>query len=71
MSWNDVWRSCVPAQRRYNQFLTPSSTASRHPAGMSPRFHDHVEAFERIQNADTEGYRHHRENRLSEAAAVM
>jgi hypothetical protein len=38
-------------QRKYNQFLGGVSDGKPAPDG-SPRFYDHVEAFERIQNAN-------------------
>jgi hypothetical protein len=41
-------------QRDYNQFLGTMVDGKPAPSGVSPRFQDHVEAFERIQKADTE-----------------
>lgn len=41
-------------QRRYNQFLNTVVDGKPAPAGVSPRFHDHVEAFECIRKADAD-----------------
>ena len=42
-------------QRNYNQFLDTVVDGKSAPAGVSSRFHDHVGAFERIQDADAKG----------------
>src|SRR4051812_13090107 len=39
-------------KERYNEFLGTVLDGKPAPAGVLPRFHDHVDAFARIQDAD-------------------